>query len=290
MGSVFAQVYKPVEIIVLDDGSTDGTGEFMRQFGDRVRYQWQEQQGSAAARNAACRIAKGEYIAFLDDDDLMVPDRIDVLYKALQSYPSAVFATAGYEFMDEKGVPTGRRYLPTPPEEEGASLLVENAYKAVIWPTIPAMPITTLFHRADGERIGWFDADFRYASSDKDFYARLARLGPMVYVRKIVGYVRRGHTSIWSNERAIFSRLQLLNKHIGLLTDGDEELRRRLRWRILQALRRIASYRRQGLELSDPNGARHAMNAWKLLGPKERIAYYWYASIKLPIRNLLNGA
>jgi glycosyltransferase involved in cell wall biosynthesis len=110
METVFAQRYKPVEIVVLDDGSTDHTQELMKSYGDRVRYFWQENQGIAATRTAACRLAKGEFIAFQDDDDLMPPDRIVHLYEGLCQYPSAVFATGDYALIDPEGNLTGKRW------------------------------------------------------------------------------------------------------------------------------------------------------------------------------------
>ena len=134
METVFAQVYEPVEIIILDDGSTDGTDKLMASYGDRVRYQWQEGQGSAAARNAACQLAKGEYIAFHDDDDLMLPHRVSHLYEVLCQFPDAVFITSGYGIIDAEGKQTGKTWCPPHPDGSREARLIEDAYRAIMWP------------------------------------------------------------------------------------------------------------------------------------------------------------
>ena len=82
MESVFAQQYQPVEIVVVDDGSTDHTPELIESYGERVRYYWHENKGTSFTRTRGCQLAKGEFIAFQDDDDLMVPDLISNLYEA----------------------------------------------------------------------------------------------------------------------------------------------------------------------------------------------------------------
>lgn len=74
--SVLAQTYQDLEIVVVDDGSTDNTEQAIRQFGDRVRYLKQENQGVSAARNTGIKHSRGEYIAFLDSDDLWAPDKL----------------------------------------------------------------------------------------------------------------------------------------------------------------------------------------------------------------------
>ncbi len=76
--SVLAQTYLNYEIIVIDDGSTDGTGEALReQCGTQIIYEWQENQGESVARNRGIALAQGEIIAFLDSDDLWLPEKLE---------------------------------------------------------------------------------------------------------------------------------------------------------------------------------------------------------------------
>jgi Glycosyl transferase family 2 len=91
--SVFAQRYSDWELIVVDDGSTDGTGEALRAFGPRLRYLWQENRGVSAARNAGLRLARGEIVAFLDSDDRWLPDHLETVVAVLERRPDAVLVS-----------------------------------------------------------------------------------------------------------------------------------------------------------------------------------------------------
>jgi len=79
LGSVFAQTYQNLEIIVVDDGSAFSLGPMLKEkYGDRILFlRHEKSQGAPAARNAGARLASGEYIAFLDDDDLWLPQKIE---------------------------------------------------------------------------------------------------------------------------------------------------------------------------------------------------------------------
>jgi len=89
--SILAQSYRDFEVIVVDDGSTDGTGDAIAPLG--VRYLWQENRGVSAARNAGLRVARGRVIAFLDSDNTWYPDHLDVVVSALGLHPSVVAAS-----------------------------------------------------------------------------------------------------------------------------------------------------------------------------------------------------
>lgn len=291
MESVFAQQYDPVEIVVLDDGSTDGTHKLMKTYGDKVRYFRQENQGIAVARTNACQLANGDLIAFQDDDDLMPPDRITVLYEALCRHPSAVFAVGDWAQIDSSGKQTGQRWLPEGVLSDNEALLLLDAYEAVLWPKVPAVPHTTLFRREDGQRIGWFDMQFQNASEDKDFFARLGRLGPIVYVPKIVSYYRIGNESLTKNEISVAcAQILLFEKHLNLLESEQTMLRKRLELRILASLKKIALCKSKGMDIPSSISEDYISRGLTQLRFKGRFAYQWYSLVKLPLRRLIRGS
>jgi len=94
--SVLSQSLKASEVIVVNDGSTDRTAEMARSYGDQIVYIEQDNQGQGAARNAGLRIAKGEFIAFLDADDYWLPDFLKETMAFLSEHDEAVAVSTGY--------------------------------------------------------------------------------------------------------------------------------------------------------------------------------------------------
>ena len=100
--SVFAQTYRPFEVIVVNDGSTDDSGVIAQSFPE-VRYIQQENQGVAAARNRAIEAAEGEFFAFLDQDDLWTPEKLKLQIEYLQSHPDVGYTLTQQQFFLEPG-------------------------------------------------------------------------------------------------------------------------------------------------------------------------------------------
>ena len=287
--SAMSQKYDPVEILVVDDGSTDGTSEFVKKYRNKLRYYRHDNMGIGKTRTIACQLAKGEMIAFLDDDDLMPPNRITTLKHALDAYPKSVLAVGDLAVIDKEGKLTGNRWLPKDNTGKKALKIFEDGYDAVMWPKVPVAPHTTLFKKKDGQRVGWFNSKYKYASEDKDFFARLANLGPIVYVPEIVSYYRQGHTTLTSNSlRVTCSQLLLFKDHLILLAKENEVIGKRLKERILISLKKI-------LRLNGRNNCKFNYitlqdieTAIKLLEPMQRLEYTGYKFLKIPLKNIIN--
>jgi glycosyltransferase involved in cell wall biosynthesis len=109
LDSVFAQTYQPFEVVVCDDGSSDQTLAILAEYAGRLRLVQQKNQGVAAARNRASLEARGEFLAFLDHDDLWEPHMLATLVPMLVAHPSFGLVYADAWIIDSKSNLRGRR-------------------------------------------------------------------------------------------------------------------------------------------------------------------------------------
>lgn len=105
LDSLLVQSYPACEIIVIDDGSTDGTGAMMQEKYPQIKYVYQENAGDSAAKDHAARIGTGEYIVFNDSDDIFLPDAVERLMNALPENDKNAVAYGTYITIDASGTP-----------------------------------------------------------------------------------------------------------------------------------------------------------------------------------------
>jgi len=108
LDSVLNQTYQPIEILVIDDGSSDASRQIIetyhRKFPRCIRYLFQENKGAAAARNRGIELANGEWIAFLDGDDVWKPHKLERQFQELQAAPEIDFLSSSAEIYGHSGV------------------------------------------------------------------------------------------------------------------------------------------------------------------------------------------
>jgi glycosyltransferase involved in cell wall biosynthesis len=163
--SALAQTLPAHEIVVVDDGSTDGTADRLAQYRGRIVYIRQENRGLPAALNAGVRAASGDFVAILDADDAYEPERLAALSELAQARPDLdLLATDAY--LEVNGTVVGRFYETTPFEPEQQRLaIIDRCF--VTWPAI---------RRARLLELGGYDESMRFAA-DWECYMRLLYSG-----------------------------------------------------------------------------------------------------------------
>ena len=189
--SILSQKYEPLEIIVVDDGSTDDTKSVAQRF-DIVQYVHQSNNGPASARNTGLKIAKGEVIAFIDSDDLWSDNKLEVQLPLLTNIPY-IEIVIGYTQRlrlceADIGKPTFSNYLePMPMLSLGGAIIRKTTF----------------------DRVGCFDETFIYCD-DVDWFLRAREKNiPVVIHQEIVQYYRKHNTNLTLNNQ-IDLKYQLL--------------------------------------------------------------------------------
>ncbi len=171
--SVLAQTYRDLELIVVDDGSTDGTLEVIRGYGSRIRALRKPNGGNASALNLGIQEASGEWIAWLSSDDLWEPNKLNRQMEAAQALPSTEFVFTDDVIIDSEGMVLERRHFSLPSSK--TMRLLKLARGCFIDGS------SVLIHRNVFRRVGLFDEGDRL-TSDYDLWLRVVKDCDMIHI------------------------------------------------------------------------------------------------------------
>lgn len=222
--SVLSQEHRPLELVIVDDGSTDDTRTMIERLsstldalGATCRYFYQEQSGPAAARNVGISHATGDYVSFLDSDDVWYPRFVSTLLQLLRTYPDAGLAFCSSESMKADWRPQGRR-------EDGLPKNVPHGLlgspEVQILRRMPIVTPAVLLPRDAIRRVGMFDERLS-VGEDWDLWFRLARLVPFAFTREIHVCCLRHHGNTVQAAVAPLCDKVLLNLKHAQLTDNS---------------------------------------------------------------------
>ncbi len=190
--SVLVQTYTDWELIVVDDGSTDGTAELLRPYRGQIRFIQQTNQGVSAARNHGLHLALGDFVLFLDGDDVLYRDKLKQQVALLESDHLLGAVHSGWRLVDEYGRPL-RHIRPW-----------QNTPELTLPDWLHWKPVflgAMLFRRSWLQRIEGFRTDLRQAE-DTDFMLRLSLAGcPMRWLKRITIDYRQHGSNVTQNGR-----------------------------------------------------------------------------------------
>jgi glycosyltransferase involved in cell wall biosynthesis len=209
VASALGQLHSDVEVIVVDDGSSDGTRELlMRAFGGdaRVHYRYEKNAGVAAARNAGLEVSTGDYVAFLDSDDAWKPWHLHLALACLERLPEAGMIWTNMDTVDTNGAVIAPSYLTTllaayryfsldelfsrrirlsdvgldmPDVSRDHWLYVGDVFSPMVMGNL-VLTSSTVMRRDCLDRVGRFDDHFT-SGEDHEFFLRVSRQGPVAY-------------------------------------------------------------------------------------------------------------
>jgi glycosyltransferase involved in cell wall biosynthesis len=238
--SVLAQTHTHLEVIVVDDGSTDGTWDVLQSFGSSIRAIRQTNSGLAGARNAGLQAARGEFIALMDHDDVCEPERIAAQLKFLQEQPEVVLCSSDFSAFNADGpVSTSHtaayysrcgaaeggvtaRYPQRgrldisgclkPPADNAVVVLTcfGRVYEEIALGNF-VHPPTVMFRRSVLNEAGVFEPGAR-SMCDWDWLVKVARVGAVGFIDRPLLRYRLSATQLSASERALADSLHVAQR------------------------------------------------------------------------------
>jgi teichuronic acid biosynthesis glycosyltransferase TuaG len=191
LDSALAQLYRDIEIILVDDGSTDNTADIAGEYGTRIRYIRKENGGTSSALNAGIRNANGEYLAWLSADDVYLPTKLERQMAQLEHDPALKVLHTGFHVIDGSGKIVNTILL------SPSTLATFSPLTLIKHDTINGS--TILFHRDCLASTGFFDESIQ-GTEDWDMWIRMACFFPFGYIAEpLICY--RWHDSNFSHKR-----------------------------------------------------------------------------------------
>jgi glycosyltransferase involved in cell wall biosynthesis len=202
--SALAQTVAPAEVIIVDDGSTDDTRDRLRRFRAPVRYVHQENQGVAAARNRGLSEAGGQFVAFLDADDVWHPRKLEKQLECMECRPELGLLGTGTLEWPRESFATLQRAIPAPAVVGLEELVIRNLF----------ITSSVLVRRPVLERVGHFDTAL-HGPEDFDLWLRIAQVSavanlplPLTGYRNVPGSLGKQAVSMETGMHLILKKLQ----------------------------------------------------------------------------------
>jgi glycosyltransferase involved in cell wall biosynthesis len=206
--SVLSQTRRVDEIVVVDDGSTDGTEAHLRErYGDRIRYVWQANAGVSAARNHGMSIAEGRYFALLDSDDEWLPEKTARQLEWMEAHPDFGMVLCDVERVDSdhRLIDVFRRRDTIPEDGWILRWIIHN----------PALaPASALLRREVIADAGGFDTGLRTAE-DIDFHLRIAQRWKIGVVEASLVRAMRGHDGLSAESTTYDDYVRVVERAVG---------------------------------------------------------------------------
>lgn len=201
--SVLKQTYSPMEIIVIDDGSNDGTRELIKNKYPEVKYIYQDNSGISSTRNLGINKSTGNWIAFLDSDDEWLPGKLQSQIEALIQNPEFKICHT-----NEIWIRNGRRVNPKKKHQKFGGKIFKKCL-----PLCVISPSSVLIHKSVFHEFGYFDTNLP-ACEDYDMWLRICAFLPVLYIPDELIIKYGGHDDqlshkYWGMDRF---RIQALDK------------------------------------------------------------------------------
>ena len=249
IASVLQQDYPHVEIVVVDDGSHDGTAAAVSGFGTAVQYLWQENRGVSAARNRGAAASTGDLIAFLDSDDLWLPHKVSAQVAYFEAHPDAQ-ACHTDEIWIRRGVRVNERRVH---RKQGGWQFLASLPRCLISPS------AIMMRRTLWDRLGGFDETLP-ACEDYDLWLRLTAVVPVGFLPQRLVIKRGGHADQLSRRTPVLDRYRIKALEKALATPLPPAHRRTVLEQLVARCRIVAHGARK----------RRHTNRWACYAAKEQ--------------------
>src|SRR5437762_6391708 len=211
--SILNQTFTDFEFIIVDDGSTDNTGEILREYAsrdDRIKLYVQENCGLIASLNRYCRLATGRYLARMDADDISLPTRLEKQFRFLENHPAIGVLGTWIQDIDERGMPITAWPVPADPAVIQWFLMFGNCVAHA----------SVMMRREVLERAGYYRPDALHVE-DYDLWIRVSEFTSVAIFPEVLLYYRLSGESVSGRNRLLQDQhtLEVRRRFLGDVTE-----------------------------------------------------------------------